>query len=340
MAEFAAATERVSAFPYGLYQSEVLAPVHPPQERDGFYLSMLKDDLRQLHFAYEPALVPQGIGWRQASERIFALLNDFHRGGYFSDPAELVCDFAHELLEESVDGEELLLELHALPDEDYGSTDRVRRRPALSSPGGTLPSLGLVPRWSVTESRSGVVQVATLSSRQPVVIPGSRIQRVGLREANKRKWTRTVKELRQIDAVKLLGSDLDRLTWRGYAFSHHLATQNLALAAATAPLGWDARGAFSESVTSPYLAYRRLRFVRFWVETIEDSLAFLNQFTGSESLYGDAAFTFTLTGLPSPNELTEAMGEIRSGSLTVGDAHGTYFNPKYAKRRGESPDGA
>jgi len=138
----------------------------------------------------------------------------------------------------------------------------------------------------------------------------------------------------------VIGADLDRLSWPGYVFSEQVAIQNLAVAATTAPIGWDARGTFSESVTSPYLAFRRLRFVRFWVEAVEDSVAFLNQFTNSESLYGAGAFTFFLSGLPSPQDLTEAMGAIRSGSLTVEEAHSTFFFPKYAKRRSESPDGA
>ena len=66
---------------------------------------------------------------------------------------------------------------------------------------------------------------------------------------------------------------------------------------------------------------------------------FWKPFTSSNSLYGDDAFTFMLSGLPSPQELTEAMRAMRSGSLTVEKAHSTYLFPKYAKRRSDSPGG-
>src|SRR5690606_5681132 len=123
------------------------------------------------------------------------------------------------------------------------------------------PSLGLVPRWSVTENRSDLSQVATEIGQPAVAISRSRIQRIGLRKENKSRWTQTIRELGQVDAVKVIGADLGRLSWPGYAFSEHVAIQNLAVAATTVPIGWDARGMFSESVTSPYLAFRRLRFV-------------------------------------------------------------------------------
>ena len=340
MAEFGTPTPRVSALPWGLYQSENLAPLLAARERDGFYAGMLKDDLQKQRYAYEVSFVPQGVDFSRASAVLLALLNDFNRRGYDRDPAALVCDFAGSLLEECVEGAQMLLELHALPDECNRATPRHALANGSEQQVGALPSLGFVPRWSVKEHRSGVSQVAADVGQPAVVIPRSRIQRIGLREENANRWKKTITDLGQVDAVKMIGGDLDRLSWTGYVFSDHVATQNLAVAATTAPIGWDARGTFSDSVTSPYLAFRRLRFVRFWVEAIEDSVAFLNQFTNSESLYGDDAFTFSLSGPPPPHDLTEAMGAIRSGSLTVEKAHSTYFFPKYAKHRPETPDGA
>jgi hypothetical protein len=341
MLRFDELAPRVSAFPWGLYQAEHLAPTRADRERDGFYVGMLKDDLQKQRYAYEVSLLPHGVEWSRASEVIFALLNDFNQTGYDRDPAALVFDFADSLLEESVAGEEMFLELHALPDENKRakSSRRFRRMGDPDGPGEALPSLGLIPGWSTTRNRLDVSQVSTEAGRLAVVIPRSRIHRHGLRKTNKTKWKQTIRDLRQVDSVKVIGAGLDRLSWKGYAFSEVVATQNLAVAASTAPVGWDARGMFSEAVTSPYMAFRRLRFVRFWVEVVEDAVVFLNEFTSSNSLYGDDAFTFMLSGLPSPQELTEAMRAMRSGSLTVERAHSTYLFPKYAKRRSDSPGG-
>lgn len=300
---------------------------------------MLKDDLQKQRYFYEVSLLPQGVEWSCASEIIFALLNDFSGLGYARDPAELVFDFVLGLLEESVDGQEMLLELHALPAEHNGAKSR-RSQPAdgRDQPGEPLPSLALLPGWSVKKCRSGLAQVSLQVGQPRVIIPRSRIQSIGLRRVNKRRWKKTIRNLKKVDAVKLL--DDDRLSWAGYSFSEQATVQNFAVAATTAPIGWDARQMFAELVTTPYLTFRKLRFIRFWVEAVEDSVAFLNQYTQSESLYGSHAFTFSLSGLPSPMGLAEAMAGIRSGSLTVEEAQNTFFFPKYAKRRSGSSDGA
>lgn len=328
---------RVSSHPWNLYRSEHLARKRPSDERDGFYVGMLKDDLQKQRYAYEISLVPVGADLPRASELIFALLNDFNHTGYDRDPAAIVCDFVDGLLEESADRKDLLLELHSLPDEFNRAKSRRFRRPEeAEKQGGVLPALGLIPNWSARQIRSGLSQVSPDAGQPPVIIPGSRIHRPRLRSSNLSDWRRVIRELRQVDATKVIGADVDRFSWEGYSFSEVVAVQNLAVAATTAPIGWDGRGTFSESVTSPYLAFRRLRFVRFWVEAVEDSVAFLNLFTGSESLYGADAFTFSLAGLPTPVDLSTAMRDIRSGSLTVEQAHNTYFFPKYAKRRSDS----
>ena len=329
---------RVSALPWLLYQSEHLTETRADIERDGFYVGMLKDDVQKQRYAYEVSLVPQGTDWGGASEALFALLNDFNHLGYDRDPAALVCAFADALLVELVDANDVLLELYSLPDE-YNRAKSSRRFGSPSVDERTLegrPSLGLIPRWSALKSRSDVVQVATETDRPPTVIPRRCIQRAGVRVPNRSIWKKSIKELRQIDGVKMIGADMERLSWKGYAFAEQAATQQLAVATATAPLGWDARGTFNEAVTSPYLMYRRLRFVRFWVEVVGDAVAFLNTFTGNASLYGDRTFTFSLSGLPTPLDLTNAMHAVRNGSLTVEAAHSTYLFPKYAKRRSES----
>ena len=88
------------------------------------------------------------------------------------------------------------------------------------------------------------------------------------------------------------------------------------------------------------MAFRRLRFTKFWVEALQESTAFLNQFTTSELLYGKDAFSFSLTGLPSAAELAQAMGSIRNGTLTVGEAQNSYLFPKYSKHKSSpSPTG-
>lgn len=298
---------------WGLYRSEKSTPSPTSREHDGLYLGMLKDDLQKQRYAYEVSLVAQGAEWTRASQVITTLLSNFNRAGYHNHLAELVLDFAGSLLDESVDEEEMLLALQASPAEDD-------------------PARG-------TRRRSKLPKVAAGSGGTPAVLPHSRRRTVGLRKENKRRWTQTVRSLRQVDAIDMGGNDLARLSWPGYEFSEQLAVQNLTLAAATAPIGWDARGAFSDSVTSPYLTFRRLRFIRFWIEAIDDSVAFLNQVTNDEQLYGADAFTFSLSGLPSPKDLMEAMKSIRNGSLTVEEANNTYVSPRYTKRRTEQSDG-
>lgn len=332
---------RVSSHPWGLYRAEHLARRRPSVVRDGFYTGMLKDDLQKQRYAYEISLVPVGADWSRASEVMFALLNDFNHTGYDRDPAAIVCDFVDGLLEESASGQDLLLELHSLPDEVNRAKSRRFGRPGASAgQSGSLPALGLIPNWSVKQIRSDLSQVSPDAGQPPVIIRGSRIHRLRLRGPNLSHWTQAVGELRQVDATKVIGADVDRLSWEGYSFSEVVEAQNLAVAATTASIGWDGRGTFSELVTSPYLAFRRLRFVRFWAEAVQDSVAFLNQFTSNESLYGSDAFTFSLSGVPAPQDLTAAMHDIRSGSLTVEQAHNTYFFPKYAKRRSASADEA
>jgi hypothetical protein len=330
---------RLSAHPWSLFQAEHLAPRRSGSERGGFYTGMLKDDLRKQRYAYEISLVPLGAEWSRASEVVFALLNDFNHTGYDRDPAAIICDFVDGLLEESTGGKDLLLELHSLPDHVNRAKSRRLGRPEPSEEQReSLPSLGFIPNWSVRQMRSGLSQVSPDPGQPAMTIPASRVHRLRLRSPNLGHWADAVRELRQIDATKVIGADVDRLSWEGYSFSEVVETQNLAVAATTAAIGWDGRGTFSELVTSPYMAFRRLRFVRFWAQAVEDSVAFLNQLTSDESLYGSDAFTFSLSGVPAPQDLTAAMREIRSGSLTVERAHKTYFFPKYAKRRSDSPD--
>lgn len=324
---------RLSASPWELYGAEHLAPMRTDLSHDGFYVGMLKDDLRKQRYAFKVILAAEGVESGRAREVVLALLNDFNQSTYGQDPAALVFDFADSLLEESVTGAEILLELHSLPDEEERSRSFHPHGPIGDDTGlsKALPSLGLIPGWSTARHRRGVAQVAIEPGRPPVQIPRSHVQRLGLRTTNRTRWKRTIRDLRQVDRAMPMGADLDRLSWVGYSFSEVIATRSLAVASTTAPVGWDARGTFSEMVTSPYMTFRRLRFVRFWVEVIEDALAFLNEFTGSESLYGKDAFTFTLSGLPSPQGLTLAMESMRTGSLTVDEAHSTYLFPKHAR---------
>lgn len=324
---------RISAHPWGLYQASHLSRMRPSDDRDGFFISMLKDDFRKQRYAYDVSFVPVGANWSRAAELTFALLDDFDRTGYDRDPSSVIFDLVVGLLTESMDADELLLEVHSLPD-----SNRTKRRysgRSRTSDGSDkhLPSLGLIPNWSARRTRHGLSQVSPGAGQVPVMIPTQRIRRLHLRESNLARWKRVVKELREVDASKVTSGGINRLSWEGYSVTTAIETQNMAVAAATAPIGWDGRGVFSELVTSPYSAYRRLRFVQFWIAAVEDSVKFLNQFTGSEEVYGPDAFTFSLTGLPVPAEITQAMHDIRIGSLTVDQAHRTYLSPKYWKAR-------
>lgn len=330
---------RLSAHPWSLHQADHLARSRSSIVRGGFYTGMLKDDLRTQRYAYEISFVPVGTEWSRASELMFALLNDFNHTGYGRDPAATLCDFVDDLLEESSGGKDLLLELHSLPEKANRSKSHRFGRPEPSEEhNGSLPALGFIPNWSVRQIRSGLSQVSPAAGQPGVTIPSSRIHRLRLRSANLGRWKQAVRELGQVDAAKGVLADVDRLSWEGYSPSKVVEVQSLAVAATTAPIGWDGRGTFSELITSPYLAFRRLRFVQFWADAVDDAVVFLNQFTSCESLYGSDAFTFSLAGLPAPGDLTDAMREIRSGSLTVGRAHDRYLFPKFATRRVASAD--
>lgn len=326
---------RLSAHPWRLFQQGHHAAEDSPHSHDGFYTGMLKDDLDKQRYGYEVSLTPQGVEWSRASASLFALLDDFNPNGYDRDPAALIFSFASALLDEAASGKALLLELHATPDEDRRG--RARRHHSIADADPSAPSplqwpaLGYVPRWSTAPRPSGIAQIASGIDESAVIIPGTRLHQIGLRDENQTNWTKSLEDLHQVDAMKVFGN-VERLSWAGYDFSAHIAAQNLAVAAATTPIGWDGRGTFADSVTSPYVAFRRLRFIRFWVETIEDCVAFLNTFTTSAALYGDYGFTFSLSGLPSPQDLTKAMAALRSGALTVGDAHRNFVFPKHSKR--------
>lgn len=330
---------RLSAHPWSLYRADHLAGRRAASERTGFFRSMLMDDIGKQRYAYELAFMPVGAEWSRASEVMFALLNDFNHTGYGRDPVAILCDFVDGLLEETASGNDLLLELHALPKELSRSRSRRLRNPG-SDLGQTepLPALGLIPTWSVARRRSVFSQVSPQPGEPPVIIDGSRLHRLRLRSPNSEHWMRAVSDLRQVDATKVIGA-VDRLSWEGYSVSEAANTQNLAVAAATAPIGWDGRGMFAEMVTSPYSTFRRLRFVQFWVEAVLDSVAFLNQFTSDDSLYGSGAFTFSVSGLPAAEDLEDAMRAIRAGQLTVEQAHNRYLFPKYSKSRDTTNDG-
>ncbi|MFK4087531.1 hypothetical protein ACI2LF_25705 [Kribbella sp. NPDC020789] len=334
MTDIGTITGRQSASPWRLYQSDGHRSMQAARKPDGSYVRMLKDDLQKQHYAYDVALQPQGIDDTRALQLLNALLEDFDQTGRYHAAAELVINFSNRLLEESTDGKTMLLELYTSTERRSGWRALRTRRTNDPDQRGPLPALGFIPRWSVTKHRAGLSQ-APSEGADPAIISQCRLHAISLRKENRRRWNQAITGLRQVDSMDIGRYDTSRLSWRGYDFSEQLIAQNLVIAATTAAIGWDARGTFNEYVTSPYVTYRQLRFAQFWVETIEDAVTFLNQFTGNVELYGDDAFTFALAGLPSPNDLTEAMRAIRSGSLSVEDAYDAYLFPKHAKPRAE-----
>ncbi|MFE7504170.1 hypothetical protein [Promicromonospora sp. NPDC057488] len=324
--------ERSSADPWALYRNEQLAGRRGRVDRDGFYVGMLKSDIRNQRYAYDVSVLPECIDPAMASKALFTLLNDFSQHEYDRNPIGPIISFVDVLLDESVRSGGMLTELSAIAGEmDEGSSLRSRSSAALSLEAGRWPSLAYIPRWSVAKVRGEILQAGADSASARVRIPRERIRPVKLRRANRAKWRRAIKGLRRIDDRELFGEE--RLAWDGYLFSNHVATQELAVAATTAPIGWDARGTFEKTVTSPYMAYRRLGFAKFWVEVIDDSVDFLNSITRDRSIFGDDAFGFSVVGLPSSSELSAAMGDLRNGLLTVERAHNMFMYPKYAKRR-------
>lgn len=321
---------RLSSDPWRLYQAEHLSLGGQRGTREGFYGQMLVDDLGKLRYAYEISFVPSGLDPSRAPEQMYALLSDFDHTGYRSDPAALVCDFVNELLKETADGGALLLELYWLRNSENAGRRNMRRH-KVEEPDGApefSPSLGLIPGWAVKDSRPGYSQVLSLE-QQTIRIPRKRVQRMELSRRNRSAWRQSLRRLRLVDANKLLDEGVERFSWEGYSFSEVVEAQNMAVAASTAAIGWDGRGVFADAVTSPYMTFRRLRFTKFWVSVLEEAVNFLNQFTTSEALYGQEAFSFSLGGLPTTAELAQAMDGVRNGTMTVDKARDSFLFPKY-----------
>lgn len=327
--------KRASAVPWLLHQAESLTEIRATVGPEGFYVGMLKDDLSKLRYAYELSLVPEGRDFSEADDTLSKLLIDFRNTGYGRDPVTRISDFTDVLLDQCTEGNELLLELYALSDDEVASVRS--RKASQASDTGSRASLGYIPRWSVLRSRSDVAQLATEADAPAIVIDSQRIRRVRLPDSVWRKWRQTVRDLRQVDRVwRAQGESLDRLYWRGYDFSENQRALERAVAAATAPIGWDARGLIADSFTSPYLTYRRLRFVQFWVEAMESAVAVLNEYTSSPAIQGDEAFTFSIAGLPSGQEIGTAMEDLRAGVLSVDEANDRFLFPRFAARRAQS----
>ena len=321
---------RVSALPWRLYDAQHLGPTRG-DERDGFFGGMLKDDLDKQRFAYDITLQSEGVSWDLANGVLHTLLRDFDQWGHGHDPVDLLMRFTQTLLEESSTRDHLLLELFRMPQDPEDELRSRRHVPAVAASKPVhVPSLGFVPGWSTSEDRLGVNQLSPELGGRSVRLPSDRLRRVKLRSGNRQKWHKVVRELGQVDGLRGIVGSTDRLAWPGYDVSHQVATQNLAIASTTAPIGWDARGTFGDLVTSPYTMFRQLRFVRFWVEAVEDAAGFLNTLTADADLFGQNAFTFSLRGIPSASDLGKAMERVRAGSLTVADAHNTYLYPRYA----------
>jgi hypothetical protein len=269
---------------------------------------------------------------------MLALLTEFDLSGYSRDPATLIFDLAGQLLQESSDGKPLLLEVHSIAPDQTHSGRIVRRQTPVLDADVKLPSLGLIPNWSVKKTRAGYSQVSPVDQHRTVLIPRARVLSLDLSKENRESWMRAVHGLRRVDATKVLGVGTERFSWKGYSFSEVVAAQNMAIATTTAGVGWDGRGTFADIATSPYMTFRRLRFTKFWVEVAQRSVDFLNQLTSSESIYGQYAFSFSLTGLPTAAELADAIVNIRNGTLTVDRAHDLFLFPKYSKREGGAGD--
>lgn len=323
---------RRSALPSILYQSGDRARFASRSPRGGFYSRMLKDDLTNLRYAYDISLTTDAEDGAKSNRSVLALLDDFNRFGYHEDPGHFVCNLVDELFEESLDSKALLLELHWLPTEHQSNRRGARRVHNADAADKTLPSLGLMPNWSVKRARAGLSQVEPDDRQRRVTVPWTRIHGLKLDRSSRNAWRRSTRALELVDGSKLIDAGMDRMHWKGFSFSDVVDFQAEIVASSTAAIGWDARGTFKDTMTSPYMTYRRLRFARLWVQALNNAVLFLNRFTTDKSLYGENAFSFSLSGLPTDAELEHAMDDLRRGTLTVDDAYHNYLFPRNRKR--------
>jgi hypothetical protein len=104
-----------------------------------------------------------------------------------------------------------------------------------------------------------------------------------------------------------------------YEFKTHQRSMNLALAEACRDIGWTARGAFNGEVLSYYWIQKLLVFEKFQIALRESILEALND--GLSRIGRKIGFqaTLTISGLPTNQEVDEAMQNLRSGSTAFTD---------------------
>ncbi|GAC1532130.1 MAG: hypothetical protein NVS3B1_25630 [Marmoricola sp.] len=326
---------RISAHPWSLYQADHLAELRAKSQRSGMFSWWLRDDLSNKRFGYDVNFVPTGASFDACATALFELLDDFNQHDYDRNPTDVIFALVDRVLDDSADAGELFFEL-------FQRTAPQRRRARSrrqAAPQGAVeeqlvPALGYIPPWSITSRRRGALQVAPVLGAANILIPSSRLRRLVLSSDNLSAWRHSTNALRKVDQRKVLGdrAGLERLGWEGYAFKEHAEAENLAVAHATARIGWDGRGTFSNNVTPHHLAYRQLVFTAFWISVVDEVVAFLNRITADPKIFGDEVFTFELSGLPSVDQLHEAMKAVRDGSGRLTDLSDVLLHPKFARR--------
>lgn len=324
---------RISAHPWALYQADHLGKLRAKDHTAGLFSWWLREDLSNKHFAYEVTFVPSGVSFDTGADVLFALLDDFNQHEYDRDPTDVVFSFLDRVLEDSAEVGEVLVELHQpSPGRERRPS---RRNPELGVGVRSLPALGYIPPWSLINRRRGALQFAPTEGAPAVFVPETQLRHLELSSSTLSAWQQATRALRQIDRRKVLGdgAGMRRLGWEGYVFKEHAEAENLAVAQATAGIGWDARGTFGSHVTPHHNAYRQLVFTAFWRAVIDDVVAFLNGFTTDVRLYGDRAFSFELVGLPSDGQLKDAMKSVRAGTMRLTDINNALLSPRFAGRR-------
>lgn len=98
-----------------------------------------------------------------------------------------------------------------------------------------------------------------------------------------------------------------------YDFKSHERSQKLALVEAIKPIGWNARGSFSDCVTSYYWIRLLLKFERFKIELRHSMLATLNEAVLRIGQKLNFAGRIEISGLPLRVDVTDALRKLDSG---------------------------
>jgi len=127
--------------------------------------------------------------------------------------------------------------------------------------------------------------------------------------------------LRAANREQVSGSALLDQSMRGksgYSFTRHQEELAELFAAATAPIGWNARGLFTYNHLEPYDVWRELKFMEFKTRVRQAILHQLNDVLAQIGSVLRFEAQIELVGVVALSDIEQAMEDMRSGARSIG----------------------